>query len=47
MVPMSQADKKATQNNWNPPSKVNIEWATAICLKNNPKKQDKFRKYLF
>ena len=24
---------KAVQNNWNPPSKVNIERATAICLK--------------
>ena len=35
---------KAAQNNWNPPSKVNIEWATDMCLK---KFGEQFRRIFF
>ena len=33
MAPLSWAHQKSAQNNSTPPSKMNIEWATAICFK--------------
>ena len=38
---------KTVQNNWARPPKVNIDWATAISLKQNPKKSEKLEKILF
>ena len=38
MVPLWRLDQKLFKTNWTDPPKVNIEWATAICLKKIPKK---------
>ena len=46
IVPLSQAYQKLPKT-VEPPSKVNVEQATAICLKKIPKICEKFRKYFF
>ena len=49
MVPLSRADKKSCPKQLKPQSKMNIERATAICLKKSffPKFEEKNRKYFF
>ena len=47
MVPQLWADQKLLKTIETSPSKVNIERATAICLKKFPKICEKFKKNIF